>query len=137
MTTIAFKNGVLAADTLVSGNGVRVGYVTKIRKIGPVLAAAAGTMSFVQAFLDWFSSGTDDEPPETSGESEGLLFYDGRVLTWNDGWDLLVAPFFAIGSGKYQALGAMAAGASAEDAVCAAILTDCYSGGSIDILTVR
>lgn len=137
MTTIAFREGVLAADTLVSGGGVRLGYVTKVRKLGSVLAAGAGTMSFVQGFLDWFAAGMEGDPPETGGEFEGLIIHDGRVVTWNDGWDSLAAPFYAIGSGKYQALGAMAAGATAEEAVRAAILTDCYSGGPIDILTVR
>lgn len=137
MTVIAFKDGVLAADSLITADGVRVGYTTKIRKIGPVLAAGAGTMSFVQAFLDWLATGAEDDPPETSGNSEGLLIYDGRILTWNDGWDHFVTPFYAIGSGRYQALGAMAAGASAREAVEAACLSDCYSGGFVQALTVR
>lgn len=87
MTTIAFKDGVLAADTLVSAEGVRSGYTTKIRKIGPVLAGGSGRVRDVQAFLDWFVGGMDGEPPETGGNAEGLLFFDGHILTWNDGWD--------------------------------------------------
>lgn len=138
MTVIAFRDGVLAADSLITGGGTRIGYGTKIRKIGPVLAGASGTWAKAQAFLDWFSGGMDGDPPEMGEKAEGLLIYDGRIATWqDDGWDHFVAPYYAIGCGANEARGALAAGMSAYGAVEAACLVDVHCGGPIEELTVR
>ena len=138
MTVIAFREGVLAADSLITGGGTRLGYASKIRKIGPVLAAASGSWPQALSFLDWFSGGMDGDPPEVDEKAEGLLIYDGRLVTWSDkGWDHIVAPFYAIGCGAAEARGAMAAGASAVEAVKAACLVDVHCGGHVDTLTVR
>ena len=47
------------------------------------------------------------------------------------------APFYAIGSGSHFALGAMWQGASAAEAVQAAIVFDTGSGGEVDVIELQ
>jgi ATP-dependent protease HslVU (ClpYQ) peptidase subunit len=57
------------------------------------------------------------------------------MTMWSDGtYDEIRCEFYAIGSGRQFARGAMANGASAEDAVLAAIICDTTSGGSVEVL---
>lgn len=67
MTTIAYRDGVMAADTLTTWGNSRDGYVSKIAKRGSVLAAGSGSMAHVQRFLDWFRTGMKGDPPEFVG----------------------------------------------------------------------
>ena len=60
-----------------------------------------------------------------------------RVLLQQPGWIVERGPYFAMGSGRDFALGAMAAGASAEEAVRAAIAHDVYSGGEVVTLRIQ
>jgi ATP-dependent protease HslVU (ClpYQ) peptidase subunit len=56
----------------------------------------------------------------------------GGIALVEEGTFLIVPePFAAIGSGKGVALGALHAGASAVDAVKAAMKVDVYSGGRV------
>lgn len=50
MTVIAYRDGVLAADSLVTWRAHRDGHVRKIFKVGRILATASGTTALAQAF---------------------------------------------------------------------------------------
>lgn len=67
----------------------------------------------------------------------GIVFHrDGRIeLHEVGGAFTLTASYYAVGSGRDQALGAMHAGASADDAVRAAIAHDVWTSGDVDVLT--
>jgi hypothetical protein len=124
ITTIALKNGTLAADTLLTPD---MGRVSKIgRNPNGDLAGAAGTASIAQRWMRAFVRG-DEEMPSLKSVT-GDKGDDGCVLVirkatraveyWEpDGiveWD---APFYAIGSGWKIAMAALEAGASAKKAV--------------------
>lgn len=142
MTTIAYRDGVLAADTLATWGDSRDGRCTKIAKRGPVLAAGAGSMAQVQAFLDWFRAGMKgDPPPAQAGDNSAFCYLiepSGWFLMWGPrGWERSRDDALALGSGGEYARGAMSAGATAEEAVAIAILHDVKSGGPITVLSVR
>lgn len=137
MTTVAYKAGVLAADSLVTSNGVRDGAARKIAKHKGMLLGGAGCWSTVTKFMDWVRAGAQGECPiETGGEANGFVVMpDGRFIMWSGrGPTTTESPYFAFGSGREFALGAMAAGASAEEAVRVAIELDVYSGGPVTTL---
>lgn len=139
MTTIAYRDGVLAADTLNTSGTYRDGYVTKIVKKGRILAGASGCGIMTRRFLDWVRAGMPgDAPAMVNGEDKayGHIFMpDGTRLTlWPNGWATDRQAFWADGSGWEFAKGAMAMGASAEQAIGIAVQHDTKSGGEIVVL---
>lgn len=139
MTTIAYRDGVLAADSLACWGDTRDSYVTKIAKRGQVLATASGNVSGINGFLDWFRSGAEGEPPRPvigDGVWFGLLITpDDWMLLWTPGgWERSRAEMTTMGSGGDFARGAMEAGASPEEAVRIALRVDTKSGGDISVL---
>ena len=137
MTTIAYRDGVIASDTLVSAGGTKVGRVQKIGKIGPVLFGASGSLAQAQRFGDWVRGGMKGAPPQfEKEEGEGFVIHKDCIVTYSGaGIDRMSAPYFASGSGWQFALGAMAAGACAEQAVRLAITLDNGSGGEVTVLS--
>lgn len=143
MTTIAYRDGCLAADTLVSVQTHRDGYATKIAKLGPYLAGASGYHAMTLKFLDWFRMGMPaDRTPEMGMNRDekydtyGHIFCpDGLIVTFSPlGWTKRRAPYYATGSGCDYAYGAMSMGATAEEAVRAALVHETASGGPITVL---
>lgn len=138
MTTIAYRDGIIACDSLVTAGGVRVGAVDKIVRSGPLLAGAAGSLGPCQKFLRWVRSGEDlmEDFEDFDEGSEGfVVFADGSIASFDDdGRCDYRAPYIAIGSGASFALGAMAHGASAEEAVRAASEHDTLTGLPIQTL---
>lgn len=140
MTTIAWDGKTLAADTLVSRNDAVSGYSVKAFKRGPVLAASCGSMALGQRFRDWFRSGMQGDVPLLALDDDSacaIIIHDGRIIEWSGQQvpDVVAAPFAAWGSGAPYALGAMAAGATAEEAVRAAMMLDHHTGGEITVLS--
>lgn len=140
MTTIAYRDGVIAADTLATWGSSRDGAFTKVAKRGPYLAGVSGGVAACQRFLDWFSMGLRGDPPQMpDGDrtSHGIIILpDDRMLTWGPtGWERTrIIDHYAMGSGGEFAQGALAMGATAERAVQVAIQYDTKSGGDITVL---
>lgn len=140
MTTFAFRDGVLAADMLATSGTHRDGYTTKIAKRANVLAASSGNGAMARAFLDWFRDGLPpDKAPAMGNEKDrarGIVFTpDDRILIYDRfGWSCQRAPYYADGSGCDYAYGAMAMGATAEEAVRAALIHETASGGDVQTL---
>lgn len=133
MSTIAYKNGVLACDTAMGFNDEISHGVVKIGKTRRYLFGYAGRTSqmlplyrwIVKSEKEWITPEDcfmDREALETGGDDVGtaiLVAEDGRI------WEVTTEGFcipiprkiHAIGSGSEYALGAMAAGASAVDAI--------------------
>ncbi len=154
MTTIAYRNGTIAADSRTTleteGGGARMFLCEKLfrktvtlkdGKTQEVIIATAGESTPGMVFLDWFWSG--QEPPERliDGEADftclvlqedGLFEYDA----WCRGIQIL-DEFYAIGSGAKAALAAMYMGASAAKAVEIACRIDFYSGPPITTMRLR
>lgn len=141
MTTIAYRDGILAADSLASGPRGRCGSVQKIatNKSG-VLAGAGGRVADLSAFIKWIESGDTEGAPQTADDFDGLLVNpDGAVFLVSQDCRLspITGRFMAVGSGEAHAMGAMAMGATAVEAVRVAIEFDVYSGGEVHLLELE
>ena len=130
MTTIAYRDGLMAAD---SGNwlsNVTYRSALKIAR-GPdgSLHGVAGNAGEGCEYLRWVEAGMEGDPPkpEVTNREDGSGAFialvvppEGDVVRlwtafgFEDHHDV---PFIAIGAGSELAIGAMAAGASAEQAV--------------------
>jgi len=139
MTTVAWKDGVVAADTQATSEyGAITGHFVKIELLenGSILAML-GDACTAYPLRDWFLGDRDKDQP---GKGMIVVFKrDGRHLLYNDGgWQILApAAFRAFGSGGELALGAMAAGASAKEAVEIAIRLNVHTGGEVTVLGLR
>lgn len=144
MTTIAFKNGVVASDTGASNRGSRVGHVVKIFARDGHVAGSCGDSGWNASFRKWFASGETGNPPEirrdahNNDDAKGVIFRrDGIIEVYEStGMHEVTAPFYAIGSGAAEARGAMQVGASAEEAVRAAMILDDGTYGNVLVLKI-
>ena len=135
MTTIAYRDGVLAADSASCAGGTWSGSTRKIgRAPDGSIAALSGTVVDCHAVLRWVEHGMDERKRPVEQDVAGLLITaDGTVylVEGNAPPAPITAPFYAAGSGRQIALGAMAAGASAQRAVEIACEWDTGSRGPV------
>jgi hypothetical protein len=140
VTTVAWKNGQLAADKKLDQ------WMTtcKIFKL-PNGAHLSGSGNFddIIEIAAWFNAGCPPESiPQYSGDDTDLLIMeaDGSCYWLTDPFlrkMKITEAYYAIGSGSKVALGAMAAGKSAKDAVIIASKHDVNTGNGVDIVKVR
>lgn len=139
MTTIAYRDGVLASDSRATSDNIITSAATrKIVKAGRVLAAVCGTSAMGRDFLCWVERGCVGDMPSVVHERNPewsfwafLSTPEGNFLVQECGMVRVHGDYFAMGTGRELALGAMAHGATAEEAVAAAIKHDNGSGGPI------
>lgn len=142
MTTITYRDGMMAADTTTFFRGIAVGTSHKIELIEGYLVGCAGDASSGKLFKSWFVDRFLRDVPEKAAfahdsEINALTIApDGRVTCWDIQLEpiRLKAQFHAIGSGADVALGAMAMGANARQAVEIAMRFDAHTRGKIDVL---
>jgi hypothetical protein len=141
MTTIAYRAGICAADTLAQIGSTSLGSVTKIvRSASGDLAGAAGLASYAEAFRHWVTGGENGDPPQARETDHvfdrGVIFRrSGEIVVFEpEGRFSVAAPYYAFGSGKEIAIGAMFMGATAPQAIEAAIKHDDGTGGEITVL---
>lgn len=140
MTTIAWDGKTLAADRRIDFDGVSDVETTKIlKRRDGALCGTSGAVSLGAAFKRWFLKGEKGERPVLSANGEranGLIIRPNGQLVVHDinGWYEAQAKFYANGSGWELAMGAMHAGATAEQAVAIAAKLDGRTGGDIDTL---
>lgn len=135
MTTIAYRAGVMAADSRgYSGNRTPVGSKAKIERLedGTLIGASCTIAGGAEAIRKWYCDGMPKEPAYALPEAFTLLIVkpNGEALYGNDAHMLagpLTADFYAIGSGCDYALGAMEMGADAKTAVEVACKLDVWS----------
>lgn len=123
MTIICVRDGIIAADSGVWHGNIYSGSMLKIRMmpeaVGGGFASGSGGAARVSAALDLVAAGgLDARIPDDDGISLIWLRGDGTVWAIEKEASFQIhAAFHAEGSGKAIALGAMAAGATAEEAV--------------------
>lgn len=141
MTTIAYRAGVLAADSSCIYDGALIHKVRKIFRLQDgCIVGFAGTLTEGLKFVDWFDDGADDETkPGQQGLTAIVVRPSGRVTIYESGVPITPQKFkyLAIGSGHLIALGAMHQGASAISAVRAAIKHDVNSVGPVLCMKLR
>jgi len=146
MTTIVFRDGVLAFDSRITADTLLFGHSIKGKITKEFMVAAAGSMQDVQAFIDWVCLGYTEESKRKFGladrevEVEGIVVtkkgevyvFDNRLYPYQ-----ITAPFIALGSGAHIAIGAMAMGANSYRAVKIASLYDTATGGDVKVLAFK
>lgn len=144
MTTIAYKNGVLAADKQAQW-GSFAHPVTKIRRMkdGSV-AGGSGELTFVLQMFEWLDAGAEpgtfpkDQRDKDDWQPILVVRPTGQILLYERTPYPVVSegPMFAIGSGRDYALMAMHLGKSAPEAVELASRFDRGTGSQVDTLTI-
>ncbi|MDP1873651.1 hypothetical protein [Phenylobacterium sp.] len=140
MTTIAYRDGELAADSqLTSCNNAPAGEVTKAWQTEDgSLWAHSGAAQDAERLAHWTHGPRDPSPPEID---DGVLIQvtpAGVVRQWwGKGWIEASADSYAWGSGERCARAAMMAGATPERAVEIAAALDSDTGGTITVLRLN
>lgn len=142
MTTIVFRDGVLAADTAVFDRGCYCGQAEKIHRApNGSLFGAAGALGDLVRFKDWMMAGEpEDKRPEfRDDDSEAIVIRPDGTVHWFGTRDYaeIVGDFHAIGSGFRVAMGAFAAGATAEQAIEIAADIDSHTRRPIKVLKLE
>lgn len=139
VTIIAYKDGVMAADTATFQGDLKIARTSKIvRRADGALAGASGRTGTIQKFNVWFlagASGEFDPKCEEDGFMAIMISAAGIVSKMNFAGEIysVYAPFYANGAPEDFALGAMAAGASAEEAVKLCIEYSDGCGGDVQV----
>lgn len=140
MTIIAIKDGIMAVDSRVSSDGLSCGSVKKWAEVSPChgggFVAGAGDASAIVPAVEGFGA-----TGHLSAESSEFVHLRADGTVWQSNpevgsWYLFEAPFFALGSGLELALGAMAAGATAEEAANICCEWDAGCGAPVHVLKI-
>jgi ATP-dependent HslUV protease subunit HslV len=141
MTTVVYRDGVLASDSAVYAGGTKVHSMKKVWKIRGHLVGLAGNVNAINAFKKWFEDGAMlDFYPITKKQSLAALVVtpEGKVFSYEDAdphaIEIEDGEYVAVGSGSDVALGALHAGATAPDAIKAAIAHSSKTDGKIQII---
>lgn len=137
MTTIAFRDGALAADTGVNAGGSISFHRCKLRRIGDAIYGFCGAAQLQNVVFDYFEIPKGDKPKFDDElfvnvlkvNQDGVFMIERNLEPYPVNGD-----FYAIGSGSDLALGAMATGASAVRAIEIAIEFDDATCGTVDHL---
>jgi ATP-dependent HslUV protease subunit HslV len=137
MTTIAIKDGCIAVDSYIGFDGSRCGTAKKLFAVGGGAMAGAGEYGEILKIVEWAQSGAQDSKrPELKESIVVWLQSPTEVVEFDRSGKISYdAPFFAYGSGREFAIGAMAAGASAREAV--EIASDWSEGTGGEIQTFK
>jgi hypothetical protein len=134
VTTIAYRDGILAADTRESDNGWIVNdHAAKLRPLpdGSVVALA-GNRGEVEHAVAELALGADRLALQT-GSYVIRLYADGKLRVYEGPgqYDLSADDYYAWGAGWPLAMAAMYAGADAERAVAIASRIEGMTGGRV------
>ena len=142
MTTIAYRNGVLAGDSQVTDG--QIWTADKLFDVsssaGRLLVGVCGDVYAGLVFVEWLKNEKSRKPDIGNEDFEAIVIAEsGRVTIWNQsliGWRPK-GKYFAIGSGGPVAMGAMSAGKGAIDAVKVACKHDPYTRGPVRSLRLK
>ena len=137
MTTIAWKDGVLAADTRVTiGDVIDPSEHKKVFRLkNGALIGLSGDAGVMMRVLKQLRRDPDDFESIDVHKAELNAIYvsaDGKVFERDsNGWTRITAKYAATGSGYVPALVAMRMGASAREAIKIAMEFDKNTGGKV------
>lgn len=140
MTTVAYRDGVLAGDGRVAteSGSIHSDNQRKVHKLrdGRLFGYAGDTDDAERLRLSLLS----DEPPPELRNIQALLVQPDGSIDYYQGtvWQRLTSdPYYAIGTGGTAALVAMDCDKSAKQAVACAIRRDNNSGGKIKTVRLK
>lgn len=136
MTTLAYKDGILACDSRITIDGKVMGNAVKGGVFGDYLVGVAGDFVTIPAIMDWVKNGIKKAPPKFPKGTEFiclLINRKGAITIYENDFKPMHMDdkVFATGSGSAHAYGAMHVGATAKDAVIAAAAYDGNTGGRV------
>lgn len=139
MTAIAYRDGIMAADTAAWNDRIISGHVNKIVRLPcGSLFAAQGDREYIEAYLRWRRDG--GERPAAVDKLElffGLLVRPDGIAFWVGGSTYepypVDHPYAALGACQEYLYGALAAGATAAEAITLAIENHDSAGGKVQI----
>lgn len=142
MTTVAYRDGCIAADTSCAQGGTHNGRMMKIaRNENGDLAGVCGHAAFGYQFLEWFKDKEEGKVPQAKGSNDGtdraivIRAATGLIEIWEDsGHFVITAEYYAMGSGRDIAYGAMYWDATAAEAVAAALKHDESTSGDVMVI---
>jgi ATP-dependent protease HslVU (ClpYQ) peptidase subunit len=133
VTCVAYREGVIAADSMSVVEDIKMDNEVKVcKRKGHLFGLAGDAMPPMDMAISWYFK-----------KNRGKLYpykFSLLVITpdlkvfdidQNNGTVPITAPFYAVGSGAAYAIGAMEAGAGAEQAVQAAIKWCPTVGGKV------
>lgn len=146
MTTIAWDGTTLATDSQETHGTYATYGSKKLYKVNGCLVAVAGRADRCQQFIDWVDNGFEGDKPFDEGKGEDSDFValvvdaKGKAFAYYDSLVPVPAPSKqAFGSGGPLALGLMASGLTAKQAVelmCKKKL-DAFTGGKVQSATIQ
>ena len=145
MTTIAYKAGIIAADSQVTADDTKYLSADKITIVSRnVVLACAGDVNDILLLERWFREVDTNwyealnTKPKVRKTLDAILLSEGRPYTiYRDGYpEPLGHPFIAVGSGWKFAMAGMHLGLSAPDAVKLASEFDVNTNDRIKYLDV-
>jgi hypothetical protein len=138
MTVIAYRAGVMAADTASWVGDVSVGRTVKIIRLREGgLFAGSGARVFIDTWVDWKNGDVGAPPPAVDKDedfggiwvkADGVWVVDKSYREYRHD-----AEFYALGAHADFLYGAMAAGSSAEEAVALAIRYCAFARGEVQV----
>lgn len=134
MTTIAYRDGIMAGDGRYCCNGwVHGENAVKVHKLSRHrLVGFTGEYHLFNAFLEWLRTGEGERPVLKDGRCVEVDTQTGIAKVHEEtGYFEITEEYHAWGSGSPAALAAMHAGASAKEAVEIAARLDTCTGGTI------
>ena len=142
MTTIVYKDGVMASDSQVTLGQYKHLSSKKIVKINGCLVAAAGPVNVCQEYMHWFKANVPRQnfsrlPKFMSSESGNfeLLVVTRKGEMWfqagNNAPERIYGDYYVIGSGKAYAVTALHLGLDVKAAVRTAMRFDTGTGGQV------
>jgi len=137
MTVIAWDGKTLAADKQATFGGTPVPF-TKLFRSGAEMIGCSGSVSESLQFVEWYRKGEPaDSKPAVEDGFAALVVQNGKLYRYEK--QLVALPMdvtiWGAGSGADYAIGAMAAGCSAVEAVEIACRFDIHCGLGIDSIT--
>lgn len=139
MTTIAYKDGVVAVDTMSTcGGWIDSHNVRKLHRLPDgSIAACTGAFAKGMQLIDWIKNGEQGGQPDIGASSSVVRFFRDRQRVYEFGhYFELNESLIAFGSGSPVAKGVMLSGATPEQAVRIVMEIDPNTGGDVVSETV-
>ena len=139
MTTIVYRDGIIAADSKVSHGSYFAYSMNKIIRVNGFIAGVCGYAVDLEELRKYLLQGNFKLRPGLCGNSDAII-YNGKHLWYVDNNSLpmrINKGFVACGSGYSAALGALHHGATAIEAVKVACKIDGHSGGKVRSLRIK
>lgn len=142
MTTVAFKDGILATDSMYSAGNATLGTGKKINVFENHIIVGTGSIVGIKTFLLFHQELPYNAEifKDENNEIDILVFekVTKRIISFNKHlvpyeYD---APFYTLGSGAEYAMGAMAKGATPQEAVLIASQYDKFTDSNIQELQI-